>query len=160
MLIIAWPKDKIKEARRNYSQALIYLNDGNLKQAAAYFQRAYKNEPDNYNYLWQLAKTEVRLEKYRKAVKRYDQLIKKIPHIFLPYIEQGEVYEFLGNPEKAKTLYRKAIEINKNAGQAYLNLSSVLLGQGNRLEARFVLEEGLRNNPKNTELKKALERIK
>ncbi len=153
------PLDKSQGAREKYEQAGKYLANNELDKAEKYFRRAYKDEPENYNYLWQLAKTQARLEKYDNAVQSYDELILKIPGKPLPYIEQGEVYELLNDFEKAKSLYSKAVEIDKNAVTAYLNWSTLLLRQNNRPEAKFILEEGLRNNPGQEELIKAYHRL-
>ena len=70
-----------------------------------------------------------------------------------------EVYELLNDYEKAKSLYSKAVGIDKNAVKAYLNWSTLLLRQNNRPEAKFILEEGLRSNPENEELLTTLKRI-
>ena len=150
------PYERSRAARTNYNTALIALEEGNLEQAEDYFRQAYKKEPENYNYLWQLAKTQVRLEKYEKAVESYAELISLIPDKSLPYVEQGEAYESLGNFERAEQLYSKGAEVDKNFIKAYLNWASLALRQDRRPEAKFILEEGRRNNPDSEELLRLL----
>ena len=125
---------KQKEAaRKHYQEATSYLGAGNLEKAEEYFQNAYQENSFNSAYLWQIAITQKENQKYQEAIKSYDKLITMVPDKPLIYLQQGEIYETIGQKEKAEELYRKAIKVDENYARSYLNLATLLLKQ-NRIE--------------------------
>lgn len=102
-----------ERAKDYYQEAIYFLDKGETQKAEEYFRKAYKENPYNPLYLWQLAITQKENQKYQEAIKSYNKLIKMLPDKPIIYFQKGEIYEMLGQKEKAEEFYQKAKKLSK-----------------------------------------------
>lgn len=150
---ISFPSGLKSVGTAYYYGALDALKNDNLAVAERFFERAFEREPENFNYLWQLAVTQAKRGEYDEALASYEKLQPLVADTPLVYLEKGEVLERAGRIGEAKDFYRKTIQLNKTWIKPYTALAAVALREGDRAAAIRVLEEGLNANPANEELK-------
>lgn len=89
-----------------YAEAL--AAKGNYEKAINVLNRKITQQPDDY-YLYQTKGNVFAVaEKYDSAIANYDIVIEMKPTNARPYINEGEIYEFLGEKEKAIKKYMVA----------------------------------------------------
>lgn len=88
-------------------------------------QKIQKNE------LIRKAKRETKIGNYQEALSTYDELIQLDSTDEGPFIMKGHIYNTLGDLNKAKNAFRKAIKINPNNLWGYAGLSNTQKEEGN-----------------------------
>lgn len=86
---------------------------------------------------------------YKYKFETFDNEIKKNPDNILPYLQKGELLLIFNQQEKAKDIYKKALELAKNEPQkAYID-AMILYGDGEYDKAKEILSTLIKDNPKN-----------
>lgn len=100
---------------------ILACGNKNKTEAAEFFERG--------NFHFKKNETERAMELFKEA-------IEKVPDFADAYNNRGLCFEKLGNIEKARNDYRKAVELDDSFGQAKLNLAhaSLLLGENKTCE--------------------------
>ena len=140
----------------NYQTGMKFLDQNNHSSALDYFQKAVESEPDNINYLTELAITHYRLKNYRESIKAYEKIINLDGSNASLYNNIGNVYWVIKDTERAEYYFRKAIELDANLIAPYSNLALMLDENERKEEAIEILNQGIIANPDNVELKMAL----
>ena len=73
----------------------------------------------NYNHALTLGNDLIYLEKYEKAIKCYDEIIKINPNCSEAYYNKGIALYNLNRKDEVLKCYDKIIEINPNYSDAY-----------------------------------------
>jgi Flp pilus assembly protein TadD len=94
--------------------------------------------------------------KLKEAEKKYQWLIQNVSDNPRPYNNLGNLYARLGEKEKARTQYEKALQLNPGYLIARLNLAVLSLKHGETDEALKWLREGIKEYPDNSALHNGL----
>ena len=95
-------------------------NMGKLEEAVADYDKALSLLPENKGILFNKALAEEELKNYDTAQECYSQLLKAHPRFDSGYIGRARLYLAQGDTISALTDLDKAIELNKNAINAYV----------------------------------------
>ncbi len=137
----------------NYKSGRESFKQNNYSLALNHFKKAVESEPDNIDYLTELAITHYRLKNYNKALEVYDKIVSLDSHNAFACNSIGNIYWIKKDFEKAEFYFRKAIELNPNLIVSYNNLGLMLDEKGNKEEAVKILNQGIEANPDSVELK-------
>lgn len=140
----------------NYQAGMKFLDQNNHSSALDYFKNAVESEPDNINYLTELAITHYRLKNYRESIKAYEKIINLDGSNASLYNNTGNIYWVTKDMGKAEYYFRKAIEIDSNLIAPYSNLALMFDENERKEEAIEILNEGIAANPGSIELKMTL----
>jgi tetratricopeptide (TPR) repeat protein len=140
----------------NYRSGRESFKQNNYSLALSYFKKAVESEPNNIDYLTELAVTNYRLRNYNEAIKVYDRIISLDPSNTFACNSIGNVYWIKKDFKRAEFYFRKAIELNPNLVVSYNNLALMLDENGKKEEAIEVLNQGIEINSNNAELKMTL----
>ena len=84
---------------------------------------------------------------FEKAEKYFLAAIKSAPTFSYSYINLGNVYHFTDRPEKADSISREAVRVNKNNPISLYNLAIILSRQGKLNKAANVLKQCVKLKP-------------
>src|SRR5690606_13288680 len=84
-----------------------YFEEGNFEQAAIYYERFYKNNPNNSGVVVPLVETYQQLEKYKEAEEVLLHAAKGDKVNPVIYVEIGYNYHLMGEDNKSETYYDK-----------------------------------------------------
>lgn len=88
-----------------------------------------------------------RIDYYQSPLTFHTQAIRESPHSAEAFETLGYFYLCDNNPDKAKPLFHKALELNPNVQKAHTNLGIILLNEGKYEEAeKEILKEQSINN--------------
>lgn len=147
-------------SQTDYSTGIKSFDSNNYSLALKHFIRAVESEPDNVDYLTDLAITHYRLKNYDEAIKTYNQIINLEKDNAFVHNNIGNIYWTKRDLEKAKAYFYKAIELNPSLVVSYSNLALMLNENGEREEAIKVLDFGIEKNPESVELKNVRKTVK
>ncbi|MBL4624911.1 MAG: tetratricopeptide repeat protein [Flavobacteriales bacterium] len=120
--------------------AMQYYQNGQYEQAALYFQKLYKHNPNDYYYTYYY-KSLVQLERYVDAEKLAKKQIKKVKGNVKYYVDLGHMYYKTDQVEKGKKLYEKAIKDVPAKKQSVMQLAKAFSVIG---ENEYALQSYLR----------------
>ena len=86
-----------------------YYQNGQYEQAILYFEKLYRESPNDYFYTYYY-KSLVNLERYPEAEKLARKQIKKVKGNVKYYVDLGRMYYKTGQVEKGQKHYEKAIK--------------------------------------------------
>ncbi|MBL4652184.1 MAG: tetratricopeptide repeat protein [Flavobacteriales bacterium] len=99
-----------------------YYQNGQYEQAILYFEKLYKQNPNDYYYTYYY-KSLVNLERYSEAEKLARKQIKKVKGNVKYYVDLGYMYHKTDQAEKGKKLYEKAIKDVPSKKQSVMQLA-------------------------------------
>ncbi len=102
-------------------------SQGKQAEAIDDYDQALKQLPDNRGMLFNKALALEELKRYDEAVKIYDRMTEVYPHYDNAYIGRAKVEMALGDTISAKNDLSKAIDINKNATNAYVMRAAIAI---------------------------------
>ncbi len=138
----------------NYKAGRDLFKKNNYSSALYYFQKAVELDPNNVDYLTELAIAHYKLKNYDEAIRTYEKIISLHPDNVSSYYNRiGNIYWIKKDFEKAEFYFRKAIELDPTLVVSYNNLALMLDENGKKEEAVKVLNQGIEANPDNVELK-------
>ena len=155
-------KNKEKSVENNLNQSTPEVNyksgresfkQNDYSSALNYFQKAVESDPNNIDYLTELAATHYRLKNYNEAINNYKKIISLSPDRISCYNRIGNIYWIKKDFEMAEFYFRKAIELDLNLIISYNNLALMMDENGKKEEAVKILNQGIKANPDNVELK-------
>lgn len=98
-----------------------YFEEGNFEKAAVYYERFYKNNPQQTGVIAPLVETYQQLEKYKEAESLLLEAAAGVRTNPVLYVEIGYNYSLMKAPEKAEDYYSKAIaSLTNNPNYAYV----------------------------------------
>ena len=137
----------------NYRSGRESFKQNNYSSALNYYQKAVESEPDNIDYLAELAITHYKLKNYNEAIKSYEKIIELNPSNISCYNRIGNVYWIKNDFQQAELYFRKAIELDSNLIISYNNLALMLDENGKKEKSVEILKQGIEANPNSVELK-------
>ncbi|CAI2165459.1 2680_t:CDS:10 [Funneliformis geosporum] len=96
---------------------------------------------------------------YDKAIELFTKAIELDPSNHVLYSNRSASYASLKKYDKALEDANKTVELKKDWAKGYSRKGAALHGLGKYEEAREIYQEGLRYEPNNAQLKKALEEV-
>ena len=143
-------KIKPNDATANMMMGVLLQQEGskpNMEKADAYFKRAISSEPDNAmarnnygTYLYQTERYNEAIEQFSRAgaTLGYDQR-------FQSFENMGRIYLKLGDIANAEKAFKQALQANRMAVIAMLELSEIFYLQQNSKDAAQLYESYVRN---------------
>lgn len=122
-------KTKPKSAEIIKNISLIYISKGDNQQAVKYIQEARLENPDDLELLFSEANVQLKLNNKQAFKDLMIEATKKDPGNPELQYNLGVITSESGDNKLAETYYRKAIEIDPEYADAYLNLAAVILQQ-------------------------------
>ena len=123
--------------------AWILVEKGEVENAMSAVKEARKIDPKDINMLLTEANLLLKLDKKNEFAALMKEAILQDPNNAMLHFNVGVINQEQGNMEEAKGYYNKAIELDPNYSDAYLNLGAILL------ERDKVLVEEMNNNLSN-----------
>lgn len=143
----------IKQDPNNYKSGITSFRSSNYSEALNYFEKAVEKDPNNVEYLTELAVTHYRLKNYDESNKVYNKIISLEKDNVFAYNNIGNNYYVKKDYGNAEINYKKAIEINPYSIPSYNNLALMLDELGRKQDAIDIVNKGLETNANNSELK-------
>lgn len=134
---------------------IIFLNDGDIDEAKAYFVKAQKGPltPDlSVSIETGLAEIAVQDEDYPLAIKHFQTLTQLAPEIPQIWYRLGYLHHQLEHIDEAIKALQQSIEIDPELTESYTELASIYTTHGNTKLARELVQEGLDENPEAADL--------
>ena len=122
-------KTKPKSAEIIKNISLIYISKGDNQQAVKYIQEARLENPDDLDLLFSEANVQLKLNNKQAFKDLMIEATKKDPENPELQYNLGVITSESGDNKLAETYYRKAIELDPEYADAYLNLAAVILQQ-------------------------------
>ncbi len=122
-------KTKPKSAEIIKNISLIYISKGDNQQAVKYIQEARLENPDDLELLFSEANVQLKLNNKQAFKDLMIEATKKDPGNPELQYNLGVITSESGDNKLAETYYRKAIELDPEYADAYLNLAAVILQQ-------------------------------
>jgi pentatricopeptide repeat protein len=113
-------------------------------------------DPKNHNLRMQAAEFYMKIGRYAEAVPHLQEAVKLSPEKVLAWIALGDAASLAGNFPIAQKAYDRARKMDPNNPFVYRGRGQMLILQRRFNEARAVLEEGVKKNPKDVEVRTAL----
>jgi tetratricopeptide (TPR) repeat protein len=146
-----------KDPAGNFSAGTRLYEEMNYSQALLFFQKAVEKDPDNVNYLIELAKTQYQLKNYEEAIRAYDRLLQLDGANEGAYRNRiGNIYWIRKDYARAEAMFRQAIGKDPKASVSYNNLALMLSEKGEKQQAVAVLEEGIASSDDGQSLRATL----
>lgn len=140
---------------------LAYVEAGETDRAIRAFEEAFRLNEDNWVAAYQLG-----LLLAERAAGRAEELLvratKGAPRMSKagPLVALGDLQMRLGDPEAARSSYRRAIADVPYLFDAHLGLARALEALGDRAGALRAYEQARRFDPQNPEIARAIERLR
>ena len=108
---------------------LILVNQGKTEEAVLALQEARKENPKDLNLILNEADLYVKLKQMDKFEALMKEAVQLDPTNATLFFNLGVVNANQGRTQEAVTYYKKAIELDANYGDAYMNLAVAMLGE-------------------------------
>ncbi|HEV8717581.1 MAG TPA: CheR family methyltransferase [Candidatus Binatia bacterium] len=112
------------------------IQSGNYSVAIERLERLLHREPRNLSALTMTAQAHASLGRYDKAIRLCQQAVTANSLAVLPYYLLAHITEHQGDPETAKTLFKKIIYLDPAFTPAYLELGALYYRGGDAQRAR------------------------
>jgi len=132
-------------------EALYLLADAHYEaeryeDAARLFERVVRLRPGDHRTRFSLGTCYLGLERYEDAVVNLESARELKPRDTATLVNLAAAYEGAGRIAEAMDTYRAAIGVSQRTEIGYIRLTELLLAQGDTVEARAVIEEGVVQN--------------
>lgn len=146
---------------RNFSAGIKSSEKMDYPQALAFFRRAVEKDPDNVDYLNELALTEYKLKDYDDAIADYLRLSEMDGENVASYRNRiANIHWIRKDYAVAEAFFRQAINDDPRQSVSYNNLALMLEEQGRGEEALSVLADGIGKSDDGSELRATLMLLK
>jgi len=173
--LVSWFERKSFQNRLNQLNQQSYANDdawtwyrigeayyilSNWEQAFLCYREAAALAPYHLEIQNKYAMALLRTERLLESKKVFEFVISENPNFEKVYANYGYLLSTLGHYDLAVEQYRKAISLNPDLVQAWLNYAAYYMYMGNTHEAIKCLEEVLRIDPRHNQAKLVLEQLR
>jgi tetratricopeptide (TPR) repeat protein len=136
-------------AKEFFKKGIELYDAGKFEEALVQYEFALKILPNNSGIFYEMATTYVALEKFDKAIKYAEKVIKnKNGNEALAYAVLGTAYDMDGKPKKAIKAYEKGVKAFPNEYNLYYNLGITQFAQKDYDGAEKSAMSSITNNPK------------
>lgn len=125
----------------------LLLDQGNVSEAVAYFQKTLALKPDYALAHNNLANAWTELGRVPEAVREYDEALRLKPDFFEAHYNLGLTLSGLNRVPEAIAQYEEALRINPDSADAHYNLGVAFAGQNRLPEAVAQYEKVLQLDP-------------
>ncbi len=136
-----------REPNALYLVGIIHHQAGRLDEAARYFEKSYKIDPDNPAALSGIGIVRMDQGRFGEAIKAFVKLARTMPNDAQVQNNLGIAYKGTMRYDLAIQCFERAIHLNPNFADPYVNFGSLLNSLGEAVQAKALLEKGLRANP-------------
>ena len=140
------------DARERLQLALAYVAMSRDDWARPELERLARDRPDDVVASYWLARLDYNAGLYAAAIRRLEAVIAHQPGFSRAHDNLGLCREALNQPEAALTHYREALRLTRGdehpSAWPAVNLATLLRSRGEPEEARVVLDEALRHDPR------------
>lgn len=122
------------EGAVSYSKGIVAFSDGNFETALNYFQKAYKSDRNNTDYIYLLGMTHFRLNNFESAAKYLKELLEKNPAFAQAYFDYGLSLFRMGRTKEALGWFEQAHlkDMSNPNPILYMGLSHYYLGNNEK----------------------------
>lgn len=142
----------IKDAWTIYRIGDAFYALGNLLETYKYFQKAIELMPYNLEFQNKYGSLLIDLKRFSEAKNTFDFILKENPKFAPAWCNLGFANLNLQNIESANCCYEKAIELNPNYEQAWLNKLGLFMFQNDKIAAQKLFVKIKRQFPENPQL--------
>ena len=140
-----------------YNKATEYRLQGKTDSSVVAYQEALKLNPNHEDALYYIGNMYMKVDKFDKAQEALEKLIRLNPLSEQAYNQLGNLYFCAKNvnyfhPEKAKSYFNRAKELNKETLSPNLRLGEIALFQNRENDAFDIFNKLLMMDQKNTEI--------
>ena len=148
-----------KFTQATFNLALVYLEQGNLKQAEDHFKATLLIDPTLIQAHGKLAEVYEKTNRGHLAIEQYKKIFYLDPSIFVEQPTLGPVHQYIDILNICIKDLDEKIKENPNDAKTNLVLAKLFRAQGYIAKAANVLRSILTKNPQNKEAKTLLESI-
>tara|TARA_B100001250_G_scaffold412230_1_gene442886 strand:- start:288 stop:2156 length:1869 start_codon:yes stop_codon:yes gene_type:complete len=139
--VIKYPKEEI------INQALIFHSQGNITEAAKYYQYLINQGLKDYRIFSNYGTILKNLGKLKEAEIFQRKAIQEKPDFAMSYYNLGNVLHALGKLKDAEATIEKSIELNPNYANSHCNLGLIMTELGKLKEAELSLSKSIEIRP-------------
>jgi len=136
-----------------------YQNIGVLPPAADWYRRAVALASDNLDFINKLGAAQIEQEQIVEGMETLERSLKLNPKQSVALTNMGFAYFKRGDTRMAMQYYNQALALDPDFEQALLNKAGLYNYLGNRAEAKKALEQILKRNPRNIQVKQLLQQL-
>lgn len=136
-----------------------YQNVGVLPPAADWYRRAVALASDNLDFINKLGAAQIEQEQIVEGMETLERSLKLNPKQSGALTNMGFAYLKRGDTRLAMQYYNQALALDPDFEQALLNKAGLYNYLGNRVEAKKVLEQIIKRNPGNVQVKQLLQQL-
>lgn len=146
---VAYSQDSKEKARQKGQLAIALMDDEHKYDAAIkLLEEAGKLAPGNIDYPYEIAYAYNAKAEYKKACSILEQLQSHPGVHGQVYQFLGNIYERLGQKDKAIATYEAGLKKFPEAGGLYMELGNINIGQKNYNKALAYFERGIKVDPR------------
>lgn len=127
--------------------AVLYLELGRAREAAAHFRRALELRPESSAAHYNLATALLVLGALDEAIREFERALALDPEYANAHNNLGHALAARGRREDAQAHYREVVRLQPDHAEARNNLGYLLLDEGRLDEATVLFEEALARRP-------------
>jgi len=105
--------------------ALLLEEKGSFKEAIPYLKQAIRIEPQTINLYTTLSFLHFRTGNIQESIEVNLQALKVTPYAYEPIVNLGKTYLYLGENDKAREYFEKALQINPNNRELSMTLENL-----------------------------------
>lgn len=127
--------------RGRFEVALRLMQQQRYDDALPILERLYENQPQTFIYFDRLIECDIELKQYERALDRVKEFKRKGTNTALVGVIEGEIYFFVGEKERAMTLWFENLNRNPGLLQVYINTARTMTERRAYTEALEVYEK-------------------
>lgn len=127
--------------RGRFEVALRLMQQQRYDDALPILERLYENQPQTFIYFDRLIECDIELKQYERALDRVKEFKRKGTNTALVGVIEGEIYFFVGEKERAMTLWFENLNRNPGLLQVYINTARTMTERRAYAEALEVYEK-------------------
>lgn len=125
--------------------ALRLMQQQRYDDALTILERLHRSEPNTFIYFDRLVKCEIELKQYQIALERVKKYKKNGSNSALTGVIEGEIEFFMGNKERAFTLWNDNLEAHPQMLQLYINTARTMADRKAFDQALMVYQKAQQN---------------
>lgn len=136
-----------------------YQNIGAPESARNWYQRAVSLASDNLDFINKLGAIQVELDQTAEGIITLQSSLKRNPKQSVALTNLGFAYLKQGNTAMAMKCYNDALALDPDFEQALLNKAGLYNYLGQKQDAKKMLQQILKRNPRNEQVKQLMQQI-
>ena len=138
--------DKEKAEKIAY-KGIELVDAGKYSEGIKKFEEALVLDPNNIIYLYEIGYAYYLQEDYKKAIEKYEPLLKRNDVIEGVFVSLGNSYDYEKQSQKAMEVYEAGLKKFPKSGKIYLEMGVVTMNNGDSKNALTYFFKGIEVNP-------------